>query len=96
MQVERDFNREIVDTMQALLISVSPCGRILSFNQTAEEVTGYTESEVVDRYWVDVLMAPDHRKSNQQLVSDVLKGEQDQMNFKSCLLTKGKSERFIN
>ncbi len=96
MQIERDFNREIVDTMQALLISVSPCGRILSFNQTAEEVTSYKEREVVDRYWVDVLMAPDHRKSNQQLVSNVLKGEQDQMNFDSCLLTKNKQEKTIS
>ncbi|MBU1140833.1 MAG: GAF domain-containing protein, partial [Proteobacteria bacterium] len=37
MQVERDFNREIVDTMQALLVSISPCGQILSFNHKAEE-----------------------------------------------------------
>lgn len=96
MQIERDFNREIVDTMQALLISVSPCGRILSFNQTAEEVTGYGQHEVIDHYWVDILMAPDHRKSNQQRVSQVLKGEQDQMNFESCLLTKDKKNRFIN
>ncbi|MEN8198774.1 MAG: PAS domain S-box protein [Thermodesulfobacteriota bacterium] len=96
MQVERDFNREIVDTMQALLISVSPCGRILSFNQTAEEVTGYRENEVVDRYWVDVLLAPDHRKASQQLLSQVLKGEQDQLNFKSCLLTKEGERRFVD
>ena len=96
MQVERDFNREIVDTMQALLISVSPCGRILSFNQTAEEVTGYRERDVIDRYWVDVLMAPEHRKANQKLVSQVLKGEQDQMNFESYLLTKTNQEKTIS
>lgn len=96
MQIERDFNREIVDTMQALLISVSPCGRILSFNQTAEEVTGYKERDVIDRYWVDVLMAPDHRKADQQRVSHVLKGEQNQMNFESCLLTKDNTEKSIN
>lgn len=96
MQVERDFNREIVDTMQALLISISPCGRILSFNQKAEEVTGYKESEVVDRYWVDILMADEHRKANQQLLSNVLKGEKYQTNFESCLLTKDEQNRFIS
>ncbi len=95
MQIERDFNREIVDTMQALLVSVSPCGRIVSFNQTAEEVTGYTEKEVIDSYWVDVLMAPDYRKANQRRVSNVLKGEKNQMNFESCLLARDKSKRFI-
>ena len=95
MQVERDFNKEIVDTMEALLISISPCGKILTFNQKAEEVTGYKEKEVIDKYWVDVLMAEEHRKSNQQLLSQALKGEKEQMNFESCLLTKKKQNRFI-
>jgi PAS domain S-box-containing protein len=96
IQVERDFNKEMVDTMEALLISISPCGRILSFNQKAEQVTGYKEKEVIDHYWVDVLMAEDHRKANQQLLSNVLKGKKGQMNFESCLLTKDKQNRFIS
>ncbi len=96
MQIERDFNQEMVDTMQALLISVSPCGRILSFNQKAEQVTGYSEEEVIDKYWVDVLMAEENRKADQQLLSNVLKGEAEQMNFQSILLTKNHRKRFIN
>ncbi|MCF8056428.1 MAG: PAS domain S-box protein [Desulfocapsa sp.] len=96
MQVERDFNREIVDTMQALLISISPCGNILSFNQTAEKVTGFKEKEVVGHYWVDVLMSPDHRKTNQKLLSNVFKGEKEQMNFECYLLTKDKQHKFID
>lgn len=96
IQIERDFNREMVDTMQALLISISPCGKILSFNQKAEEITGFTEEEVIDRYWVDVLMAEENRKADQQLLTHVLKGETEQMNFESCLLTKDGQKRFIN
>jgi PAS domain S-box-containing protein len=96
IQIERDFNREMVDTMEALLISISPCGKILSFNQKAEQVTGYTEEEVIDHYWVDILMAENHRKKNQQLLSYMLKGEKEQLNFESCLLTKDKRNRFIN
>ena len=95
MLIERDFNREIVDTMQALLVSISPCGNILSFNQTAEDVTGFKEKEVVGRYWVDILLSPDHKKINQQLLTNVFKGEEDQMNFESYLLTKDKQHKFI-
>jgi PAS domain S-box-containing protein len=95
MMVEREFNREIVNTMQALLISISPCGNILSFNQTAEEVTGFKEKEVIGKYWVDVLMSPDHRKTNQQLLRNVFKGEKNQMNFEAYLLTKDKQHKFI-
>ncbi len=96
IQIERDFNKEIVDTMQAMLISISPCGHILSFNQKAEEVTGYKECEVIKKYWVDVLMADEHRIENQQLLSNVLKGKKDQMNFESCLLTRNKQKRHIS
>ncbi len=96
MLIERDFNREIVDTMNALLVSISPCGRILSFNETAEQITGYKERDVIDRYWVDILMSPKHRKTHQQRVTQILKGKQDDMNFEACLLTKSKHERIIN
>ncbi len=96
MQVARDFNREIVDTVQALLISIAPCGNILSMNQTAELVTGFKEEEVVGRYWVDILLSPEHRKSNQQILSNVFKGEKEQINFESYLLTKDKQHKFIN
>ncbi len=96
MQVERDFNREIVDTMQALLVSVSPCGQILSFNHKAEEITGYKEEEVLDLYWVDVLMDPEHRTANQQLLANLLKGTELQINFESCLLTKDNQNRTIS
>jgi len=96
MLVERDFTREIVNTVQALLISISPCGKIITFNQKAEEVTGYKESEVVDKYWVDILMSDEHRKANQQFLSNVLKGEREEMNFQSCLLTKKRQKRCIN
>lgn len=96
MQIERDFNKEIVDTVQALLVSVSPCGNILSFNQTAERITGFKESEVIDHYWVDFLMAPEHRILNQQMLSSVLKGEEDDLNFESFLLTKDNQTRIIS
>lgn len=49
LRLEHDFNCEIVQTVQAPLVSL-PCGQILSFNPTAEEVTGYREHEVRDRY----------------------------------------------
>lgn len=73
LQVERDFNREIVDTVQALMVSISPCGQILSFNTEAERVTGFREQEVKGKYWVDILLAPEQRQKQQQLLSELLK-----------------------
>ncbi len=95
LEIERDFNREIVDTVQALMVSISPCGQILSFNSKAEEVTEYSQEDTYRKYWVDVLMAPENRPQCQNLVSEILKGSSDNINFQATLVTKSNQRRTI-
>lgn len=96
LKIERDFNKDIVDTIQALMVTIHPCGTILSFNNRAEQVTGYNEQEVVDKYWVDVLITPKERLEYQQLFSETLKGPQASINFTAPLLTKDGSRRYVS
>jgi PAS domain S-box-containing protein len=95
LRLEHDFNCEIVQTVQALLVSLSHCGEILSFNPTAQEVTGYREAEVKGKYWVDVLISPDKRAESQKRLSRVLKGGKSEMNFQAELQTRGGDKRII-
>ena len=95
LQVERDFNKEIVDTIQALMVTISPCGTILSFNRRAEQVSGFRERDVAGKYWVDVLISPDKRLEGQKVFSEALKGAQAHINFKAPLLTREGTERSI-
>ncbi len=96
LKIERDYNKEIIDTIQALMVTISPCGTIISFNRIAEKITGYTERETVGKYWVDILSDPDNRQEFQQRFSDTLKGDQPDINFKAPLLSKDGSARYIN
>lgn len=93
---ESDFNKEILDTIQALMVTIRPCGTILSFNKQAEAVTGYSEEETIGKYWVDVLIDPYNRKKFQQLFSTTLKEDEGDINFKAPLLSKDGTERFIS
>lgn len=93
---ERDFNKEIVDTIQALMVTISPCGTILSFNRRAERVTGYKEQEILEKYWVDVLINPSNRLEFQQVFSKTLKAAEANINFVAPLLTKNGKERYIS
>ncbi len=95
LKVERDFNKEIVDSIQALTVSISPCGTIVSFNRRAEQVTGYMEKEVLEKYWVDVIISPHRRLEFQQLFSETLKGAKTHINFTAPLLTRDGTERII-
>jgi PAS domain S-box-containing protein len=96
LQIERDFNQELVDTVQALLVSVSPCGEILSMNHTAEEVTGFRQQEVIKKYWVDILLAPEERQENQRNITQALKSKERDINFQASLLTRGGDLRTID
>ncbi len=96
LQIERDFISEVFDTVQALLVSISHCGEILSFNSMAEQITGFKEEEVKKKYWVDVLMDKESRRQSQQLLSQVLKNTYSDINFQSALRTKDGRKRTIN
>lgn len=96
LQSERDFNNEIIDSIQALMVSVSPCGRIIRFNQEAERVTGFLQQEVLGRYWVDVLLAPESRPHYQNLISDLLKSEPHHLSFRAPLSTRDGGQRTID
>ena len=96
LKIERDFNKEIVDTIEALMVGIRPCGTIVSFNKRAELVTGYKEEEILEKYWVDVLINPHNRLQFQQLFSEILGGTQAHINFKAPLLTKKGMERYIS
>lgn len=96
LQFERDFNTEIIDTIQALMVSITPCGKILSFNPEAERVTGYKQEEIIDRYWVDVLLSPDNRLHYQNVISDLLKSDAKNLGFRAPLLTRNGGQRIID
>ncbi len=96
LQFERDFNNEIIDTIQALMVAITPCGTIMRFNPEAERVTGYKQKDVLNRYWVDVLLSPDDRLYYQNVISDLLKSDAKNLGFRAPLMTCDGSSRIFD
>lgn len=96
LKFERDFNTEIIDSIQALMISITPCGKILRFNAEAEKVTGYKQEDVLERYWVDVLLSPEHRLHYQNVISRLLKTNAGNLSFRASLRTRDGELRTID
>ncbi len=96
LQFERDFNTEIIDSIQALMVSITPCGKILRFNTEAERVTGYRQEEVLDRYWVDILLSPENRLHYQNVISRLLKTNAGNLSFRAPLRTRTGELRTID
>ena len=45
LELERDFNTAIFDTVGTLVVVLDPQGRIIRFNRAAERLTGYSKGE---------------------------------------------------
>ncbi len=56
LQRERDFVSALLDTIGALVVVLDRDGRIVRFNQTCEQATGYRFDEVKDTPFWDVLL----------------------------------------
>ena len=62
LKEERDFISVINDTIGSLVLVLDPDGRIIRFNRTCQEITGYSFSEVKNRFYWDVFLEPDERE----------------------------------
>ncbi len=44
---EASFSSALLDTVGALIVVIDDKGQILSFNRTCEQLTGYTQAEIL-------------------------------------------------
>lgn len=94
LQQERNVVSAILDTVGALVAVLDPGGRIVRFNRAFEQITGYTFSEVRDKYVWDLFMIPEEvghfKEIFQHLREDKLQNE-----YESNWLTKDGRQRLI-
>lgn len=74
LQQERNLAQAILHAVGALVIVSDPSGRIVQFNQTCQQITGYTLDEVVGQRIWDVLTAPEDADQAQQFWANAPRG----------------------
>ncbi len=95
LELERDLSREVIETAGAIMISISPQGKILTFNSEAEKVTGFSRNEAIGKNWTEIISF-DGEGSGE---SDAFKTLQDQLkvvNLQGTIQCKDGSKRIIN
>lgn len=63
LKKERNFISAIVDTASALVVVLDSQGKIVRFNSSCEQTTGYSFDEVKDRYFWDLFLLPKELES---------------------------------
>ena len=75
LKQERDFTKAILDTVGALVTVLDREGRIVSFNHTCEQITGYKFVEVQGQKIWDFLIIPEEKNSTRDVFRKLLAGQ---------------------
>jgi PAS domain S-box-containing protein len=75
LREESDFITAVLETVDALVLVLDTEGRIVRFNRTCEEVTGYVSDEVLGRTVFDLFLTPDEITRVQDAFHELLSGK---------------------
>jgi PAS domain S-box-containing protein len=92
---DRDFISTVIDTTAALVVVLDQVGRIILFNSTCEQASGYSSSEVRGRR-ADFLVPPDDVQSTKKAFSSLLAGDTSYKNIETNWVTKHGARKLIS
>lgn len=95
VQRERNFVAAILDATGALMTVTDTSGNIIRFNRAAEELSGYTESELIGRRLSDVLMPEEDRTQARNIMAQFREGAGPTM-VESRWILKNGTARWIS
>jgi two-component system, cell cycle sensor histidine kinase and response regulator CckA len=91
---ERDFSSAVIDTVGALIVVLDADGRIVEFNRSCEQITGYTYEELRGKPLWECLLLPAEAGRVKSLFEE-LSGEELPRQFENYWVTKDGRKRLI-
>ncbi|MDD4923240.1 MAG: PAS domain S-box protein [Dehalococcoidales bacterium] len=95
LRQEKDYAQSIVNTAQAIILTLDTKGRIVDFNPYMEEISGYTIEEVRGKNWLNTFLPERNRQKTRELFSTAIGGRKTAGNI-DIIVTKNGEERFID
>lgn len=90
----KEYAETLIRTANVMIIGLDNNGRITTFNQTAELITGYTAAELAGRNWFEVIVPKDRYPRVWEEFTKLLEGGLPE-HFENPILTKSGEERYI-
>lgn len=95
LEQERNFVSAILRVAGALIVVLDRQGRIIRFNQTCEQITGYTLQEVQHQPFWEKLIPPEAQATIQQQYAQIVMGQTAIQTCEAVWLTKQGDRRLI-
>ena len=74
LKKERDFTSAVLDTVHSMVLVLDGAGKIVRFNRTCEEVSGYAFAEAQGRHVWDFLIPPEQVEGVRKVFSTLTAG----------------------
>ncbi len=94
LAAEREFAATVLETVEALVLVLTPAGRLMRLNRAAERITGFESDEVWDRPVFNALVVPEEVELIKGALEQ-LKNGKSPVTFDSSILTKHGERRKI-
>jgi len=90
----KEYAEKLVQTAHAIVVGLDTEGNIIVWNEAAEKITGYSQSELENRNWLDVVI-PKDRDPEIREEFRLLRAGDPARTFESPIITKSGDERYI-
>jgi PAS domain S-box-containing protein len=94
LQNAKDYAENLIQTANAIVVGMDTRGNIITFNNAAEKITGYTIAELRGRNWFEVIVPKNRFPEVWQIFEKLTTGGLPKY-FENPILTKTGEERYI-
>ena len=94
LQEERNVASAILHTVGALVVVLDPEGRIVRFNRTCEQISGYSFEEVRGKHFWDLCVVPEEAERFKFIVEQ-LQAEHSAKDYETSWVARDGSQRLI-
>ncbi len=96
LRLEKDFSLSLVDTANAIIITLDVHANIVIFNRFAETLTGYQKEKVIGKNWFKLFIPERDRSNIPEVFHDVLQQMPHVSSHENPIRCKNGEERLIS
>lgn len=90
------FSKQLVDTANVMVVCLDSFGKVIVYNECAEQITGYTREEVLGQSWFDFAAPMNRFPQVYEVFSQMKESDEFPRIFENPILTKSGEERIIS
>ncbi|MEW6413078.1 MAG: PAS domain S-box protein [Candidatus Zixiibacteriota bacterium] len=95
LRAAKEFNENLIETANAIVLTLDLDANITLFNRMAEQLTGYTKDEVIGRNWMELFIPDVVRGGVEKIFRDVVIGKAPITDYENPIITKSGEEKII-